>query len=96
MPQRMFDEIGDSADRLIAFFEKHFPAVIPLIGRDRLIKDYFKNPKLPLISVKCSPYHYKDSCVILGDAAHAVSYPPFSLVDRVLTCDRWFPSTAKA
>lgn len=25
-----------------------------------------------MVSVKCSPYHIKDKCVLMGDAAHAV------------------------
>lgn len=37
------------------------------------IKSQFsQNPHLPLISIKCTPYHYEDACVILGDAAHAM------------------------
>lgn len=27
---------------------------------------------MPLISIKCSPFHYSDAVVILGDAAHAM------------------------
>ncbi|RYP63114.1 hypothetical protein DL770_009454 [Monosporascus sp. CRB-9-2] len=30
------------------------------------------NPHLPLISIKCRPYHFSSSVVILGDAAHAM------------------------
>lgn len=79
MPQSMFDAIDNNPDKLIEFFETNFPSVIPLVGKERLIADYIKNPKLPLISVKCSPYHYKDRCVIIGDAAHAVSLYPMVL-----------------
>lgn len=25
-----------------------------------------------MVSVKCSPYHIADKCVLMGDAAHAV------------------------
>lgn len=52
MAQRFFDEIGDTKEGLLSFFNKHFPDVIPLIGEDKLVEDYFKNPKLPLISIK--------------------------------------------
>ena len=37
-----------------------------------LEKQFRENPHLPLISIKCKPYHYKSSVVILGDAAHAM------------------------
>lgn len=72
MPERFFDEIGDTGEGLLAFFNRHFPDVIPLIGEEKLVTDYFRNSKLPLISIKCSPYHYKDTCAIVGDAAHAM------------------------
>ncbi|KAF3357567.1 hypothetical protein VdG1_03355 [Verticillium dahliae VDG1] len=54
------------------FFDKHFPGVTELIPGRELIESFERNPHLPLISVKCSPYHYKSSAVILGDAAHAM------------------------
>ena len=37
-----------------------------------LIKEYFKNPKGSLVSIKCKPYHYKDRILLVGDAAHAM------------------------
>ena len=54
-------------------FEDHFPAVLPiLITKDELQKQFHQNPHLPLINIKCSPHHYGDSGVILGDAANAI------------------------
>lgn len=29
-------------------------------------------PAQAMVSVKCSPYHIGDKCVLMGDAAHAV------------------------
>jgi len=43
-----------------------------LIGEQRLKEEYFRNPKEPLLSIKCIPYHYKDRALIIGDAAHAM------------------------
>ena len=71
MPYTIFDNIQNEED-IMAFFEREFPDSIPLIGREKIISDYKKNPVGDLISVKCSPYHYKDKCVIVGDAAHAM------------------------
>merc|ERR1712228_195067 len=34
--------------------------------------DFFANRHLPLVSVKCFPYHVSSSSVIMGDAAHAM------------------------
>lgn len=71
MPYAIFDEIVTDHD-IMAFFEREFPDSIPLIGREKIIADYKKNPVGDLVSVKCSPYHYQDKCVIVGDAAHAM------------------------
>lgn len=57
---------------LISFFENTFPDALKLMGRELLVKEYFKNPKGSLISVKCKPYHYKDRILLVGDAAHAM------------------------
>ncbi len=37
-----------------------------------LIEAFNTNPHLPLISIKCKPYHFGASGVIIGDAAHAM------------------------
>jgi len=71
MPYAIFDQIKTEED-IMAFFEREFPDSIPLIGKEKIISDYKTNPVGDLISVKCSPYHYQDKCVIVGDAAHAM------------------------
>ncbi|KAH7048370.1 hypothetical protein B0J12DRAFT_113485 [Macrophomina phaseolina] len=74
LPADGFAEINaEPATRLVAFFQKHFPGVVPdLISEEDLQRQYAENPHLPLISIKCSPYHHGSSAVILGDAAHAM------------------------
>ncbi|RIA98561.1 hypothetical protein C1645_685754 [Glomus cerebriforme] len=71
MPFEKFDAIK-TEDDLMEFFKKYFPDSIPLLGEDRLKKEYFRNPKGSLMSVKCKPYHYKDRAIIIGDAAHSM------------------------
>ncbi|KAI8331682.1 hypothetical protein BC941DRAFT_382278 [Chlamydoabsidia padenii] len=71
MPFDMFDQVTSNA-KLIAFFEENFNDAIPLIGKDRLLDDYFSNPRGALISIKTSPHHFDDKAVIVGDAAHAM------------------------
>ncbi|KAI9322969.1 hypothetical protein DFJ73DRAFT_875330 [Zopfochytrium polystomum] len=71
MPWTQFDAIKTEED-LLRFFEATFKDAVPLIGRERLVKDYFANPKGALVSVKCNPYHYKSMAVIIGDASHAM------------------------
>ncbi len=69
-PPALFTHLSEN---LLSFFENNFPGVCPdLISPEDLQKQFHENPHLPLISIKCSPYHYKSSVVILGDAAHAM------------------------
>uniref|UniRef100_A0A8B9JBD1 Kynurenine 3-monooxygenase n=1 Tax=Astyanax mexicanus TaxID=7994 RepID=A0A8B9JBD1_ASTMX len=71
MPFEDFEKIT-TGDELIAFFQKHFPDSIPLIGVEALKRDFFMLPAQALVWVKCSPYHVLDRCVLMGDAAHAM------------------------
>jgi len=52
------------------FFEEHFPDAIRLIPN--LERDFADNPTGRLGTVRCSPWHYGDKAVILGDASHAI------------------------
>ena len=73
-PASHFNSISENPEqKLPKFFRKNFPGVCPeLISMSDLHKQFHENPHLPLISIKCKPYHYKSSVVILGDAAHAM------------------------
>ncbi|KAK7148945.1 hypothetical protein R3I93_013073 [Phoxinus phoxinus] len=71
MPFEDFEKIR-SGDEVIRFFQKYFPDSIPLIGVEALKQDFFRLPAQAMVSVKCSPYHLFDKCVLMGDAAHAV------------------------
>ncbi|KAK4235957.1 hypothetical protein C8A03DRAFT_17359 [Achaetomium macrosporum] len=65
-------ESDPSGELIPPFFDKHFPGVTSLIPPAELIASFQRNPHLPLISIKCKPYHYGSSVVIVGDAAHAM------------------------
>ena len=73
-PSACFESLSqDPGSRLVEFFAGNFPGVCPdLISTEDLLQQFCENPHLPLISIKCTPYHYKSSAVILGDAAHAM------------------------
>jgi kynurenine 3-monooxygenase len=64
-----FAKLKTGAD-VKAFFEKHFPDVVPLMPN--LEEDFFDGPVGELCTVKASPWHYEDKAALLGDAAHAV------------------------
>lgn len=73
-PASHFSSVSENPEqKLVKFFHQNFPGVCPeLISTSDLQKQFRENPHLPLISIKCKPYHYKSSVVILGDAAHAM------------------------
>lgn len=73
-PSTCFADLSKSPETdLLPFFHKNFPGVSPeLIDPKDLQHQFTHNPHLPLINIKCTPYHYSSSVVILGDAAHAM------------------------
>lgn len=72
-PSSQYAILDKSPQRVIEFFDTHFPGVCPeLIHPDALIQQFIAGPHLPLIGIKCKPHHFNSSVVILGDAAHAV------------------------
>jgi len=58
------------AQRVTAFFERHFPDALPLIPT--LAEDFFGNPTGSMVTVHCSPWHVDGQALLLGDAAHAI------------------------
>lgn len=71
-PSEVFERLEINPDQIPSFFDHHFPGVTALIQPYELITSFHQNPHLPLISIKCKPYHYGSSAVVLGDAAHAM------------------------
>jgi kynurenine 3-monooxygenase len=65
-------ELEKNPISLPKFFNHHFPGVTDLIPADDLIASFKSNPHLPLISIKCKPYHHDASGIVIGDAAHAM------------------------
>ena len=72
MPKKGENSFESLKDRVSVrtFFEREFPDALKLIPE--LEVDYFDNPQGLLGTVRCSPWHYKDVCLILGDASHAI------------------------
>jgi len=72
MPSAEFGRLESNPSRVPEFFDKYFPGVSSLIPPNELIESFEANPHLPLISIKCKPYHFASSAVVVGDAAHAM------------------------
>lgn len=60
----------NTKEKMLDFFKKTFPDAIALMPT--LEEDYMNNPVSSLVTVKCSPWVFKDSLALVGDAAHAV------------------------
>ncbi len=52
------------------YMKSYFPDVLPLMPG--YADEFLSNPTSPLVTVKVSPWNYKDRVVLLGDAAHAM------------------------
>ena len=72
MPSNEFALLEANPSSLPSFFDQYFPGARELIRHDVLLRSFNENPHLPLISLKCNPYHFGSSGVIIGDAAHAM------------------------
>lgn len=73
LPAAWFAKLDSDPKTIVPFFQEYFPGVVPdLISEEELRKQYLTNSHLPLISIKCDPYHCSTSAVIVGDAAHAM------------------------
>ena len=59
-----------SNDQIRHFFEEEFPDAVPLMPS--LLDDFKTNPTGSLVTIRCTPWFYKDKVALVGDAAHAV------------------------
>lgn len=60
----------DNAPRIKAFFEKAFPDIAPMVPD--VAGDFLNHPVGHMSTVKCSPWHHDDQCLLIGDAAHGL------------------------
>jgi len=57
----------DDVQRL---FERSFPDALPLLPN--LVEDFFGRPEASMVTIRCSPWTYRDRVLLIGDAAHAI------------------------
>jgi kynurenine 3-monooxygenase len=63
-------ETTKTDDDVRRFFDEEFPDAVPLMPT--LLEDFRENPTGSLVTIRCTPWSYKDKVALLGDAAHAV------------------------
>lgn len=70
---KTFEELESDED-VLDFFWRDFPDVFEkgLMTKEDILKAFHENPRGSLICIKCSPYHFEDKCIIVGDAAHSM------------------------
>lgn len=66
--ENSFENLNTESDA-DAFFQKYFPDVVALMPTIK--RDFFENPTSSLVTVKCYPWKFNQTCLI-GDAAHAI------------------------
>ncbi len=59
-----------SEEKITEFFETQFPDALKLIPNIK--EEFLNNPTGALGTVKCSPWHYQNKTILLGDSAHAI------------------------
>ncbi|BCA95960.1 kynurenine 3-monooxygenase [Legionella antarctica] len=60
----------DNEEQLVTFFQREFPDAYRAMPN--LVSEFFENPTGNMSTIKCSPWHYRDECLLIGDAAHGV------------------------
>ena len=68
-----FDSIRSERE-LLGLFRESFPDAMTFLPR--LVDDFFQHPANSMVTVKCSPWSYRDRVVLVGDAAHSI-YPSY-------------------
>jgi kynurenine 3-monooxygenase len=54
-----------------SYFREYYPDAVPLMPH--FVDEFIKNPTGFLGTVFCSPWHFEDKLLLLGDAAHAIT-----------------------
>ncbi len=67
--ENSFENLKDEAT-LVSFFDTYFPDTQEVIPD--LVRDFFRNPKSYLVTMKCFPWTFSDKVALIGDACHAI------------------------
>lgn len=59
-------------EEVLRFFQENFPEVAQLMPKEEA-EAFLARPVSSVLTIRCNRYHYSDSVLLIGDAAHAVS-----------------------
>ncbi|KAI1841258.1 hypothetical protein JX265_010129 [Neoarthrinium moseri] len=72
-PAETFKMLRSNQTAIADFFERNFPGILPnLMTTEELIKQFHSTKTSILHEMRVTPINYKDSCVLIGDAAHTM------------------------
>jgi len=60
----------NTESEMLYHFRKLFPDAIVLMPK--LIEEFFQNPEIPMMTIRCSPWYIEDKILLIGDAAHGI------------------------
>ncbi|MBD0261637.1 MAG: FAD-dependent monooxygenase [Tolypothrix sp. Co-bin9] len=61
-----------SSEEVLQFFQDNFPEIGQLMPKEEA-EAFLARPVSSVLTIRCNRYHYSDSVLLIGDAAHAVS-----------------------
>jgi len=54
------------------FFADNFPSALAVVGEDRMLDDFEKNPRGNLVTINVTPTSWGSNAILLGDASHSM------------------------
>ncbi len=60
----------DTEEKIDHFFQHEFEDAYPAMPN--VIEEFLNNPVGHLSTIKCTPWYFKDECLLIGDAAHGI------------------------
>ncbi|QDQ40880.1 FAD-dependent monooxygenase [Legionella geestiana] len=57
-------------EALLAFFRRAFPDALAVMPN--LVEEFFAHPTGRMSTIRCTPWHYRDDILLIGDAAHGI------------------------
>ncbi|MEO0973179.1 MAG: NAD(P)/FAD-dependent oxidoreductase [Pseudomonadota bacterium] len=67
--EHSFAELA-SDEEVTGYFQRHFASVVPHLPQ--LVEEFADNPQGQMVTVHCTPWHWRGFAVMLGDASHAI------------------------
>lgn len=71
LPFASLDSISTREDAA-KFFTDNFPSAVKIVGEERLLDDFEKNPRGNLVTINATPSSWQSHGLLLGDSSHSM------------------------